>query len=363
MRVAYTDIKIETELREHVPRWIAYGVPVFTVVAALVFGAFPLLAAGINPFAAYAGMIGNILTGTGLSEMIVRSIPLMLAGLAVYIPLKAGLWNIAAEAQIYIGGIAAMWIGLNVHAPSYVVVPLMVIGGGVAGAFLGFVPGYLRAKWGVNEILVTLLLTFAFIQFNEYAIQAMPAPQLIHGSAPLPEIAYFPRLVGRIHIGLFVAIVAAAVIYLMMNRMKLGYEITMFGSNPEASRQAGISSYKIIIGTMVIGGILAGLAGAGEIGGIHRRLQPEFSPGFGFTAIAIALLGRNGVIQVALGALLFGALFVGGAHLETVYAVPFAIVDILEALVILFLITAVFFTKYKVRIERVSAIPDGGDEQ
>lgn len=344
-------IDVDIEARQDVSRRLSWAASGFNIVAALLLAGILLLSIGVNPVRALAVILGDILTPFGVTEVFARATPLLLVGLAVYLPLKAGLWNIAGDAQIYAGGIVAVWVGVSLELSAPVVIPAMILAGGIAGAAVGFVPGYLRAKHDVNEILVTLLLSFAFININEYAIQAIPNPGgLIHGSAPIRAAAEFPRLAGRVSIAIFLAAIATVVVYTILAKTKYGQEIQYFGDNEASAFQVGISKYKVIIGCFLIGGALGGIAGVGEIGGIHHRLFPELSPGFGFTAIAIALLGRSGVPYVVLASILFGVLFVAGSSLESTLAVPFAIVDVLEALVILFLVTAEFFRRYRVNI-------------
>lgn len=363
MRFLPGHIEVDLEARQDITRrvsWLASG---FNIVASLLLAGVLLALVGVSPLEALVVVTRDVLRPFGITEVLARTTPLLLVGLAVYLPLKAGLWNIAGDAQIYAGGITAVWIGVYFEASSPIVITTMILGGGIAAAAVSFVPAYLRAKYDVNEILVTLLLSFAFINVNEYAIQAIPNPGgLIHGSAPIRAAAEFPRLAGRVSIAIFLAAAAAVVIYFILERTKYGQEIQYFGDNEASAFQVGINKNKVIIGTFLIGGFLGGIAGVGEIGGIHHRLFPQFSPGFGFTAIAIALLGRSGVPYVILASLLFGTLFVAGSSLESALAVPFAIVDVLEALVILFLVTAEFFRQYRVsfRINPRKAATSGG---
>lgn len=344
-------IDVDLTPRQEISRRLSWAASVFNIVAALVVSGMILLFIGVSPIAAFSAALSTLLSPFGITEVFTRTIPLLLVGLAVYLPLKAGLWNIAGDAQIYAGGIIGVLIGARLDAPAPVVIPTMILGGAIAGAFIGLIPGYLRSRYDVNEIIVTLLLSFAFVSINEYAIQAIPNPDgIIHGSAPISAAAQFPQLAGRVHIGLFLAAIAAVLVHLLLTRTKYGYEIKFFGDNESSAYRVGVDKYKVIIGCFVIGGALGGIAGVGEVGGIHHRLLPEFSAGFGFTGIAIALLGRSGVQYVVLGSLLFGILFVTGSALETVLAVPFAIVNVMEALVILFLVTAEFLRQYHVDI-------------
>jgi simple sugar transport system permease protein len=338
--------------RRHDPSLaIRYGVPLFTIVASLLFAGIAITAIGVNAVAAYGTMVTSLLSFYGLSEVIVRMIPLLLAGLAVYVPMRAGLWNIGAGAGIYTGGIVATAVGLSLNLPGPLLMTVMLLAAGLASGLLMLIPGYLRAKWDINEILVTLLLTFTMIQFSGYAILLMGSEQGVQSSKTLPVAAQFPRFFGtRIHLGVIVGVLALLAVYLIMNRTRFGFEILNFGSNPEASQQSGISKYKIVIGTLFIGGVLSGLAGASEVAGIQRRLVPNFSPGFGFTAIAIALIGRNGAFRVLLASLFFAVVYIGAANIELLYPVPFAIVDIIEAVVILFFIAGEGIRRFEIHL-------------
>ncbi|MFB6087320.1 MAG: ABC transporter permease, partial [Haloarculaceae archaeon] len=342
------DYRLEVSARDHVPRWLAYGTPVFTVLAALVVAGGALLALGVNPLAAYDTMfVDTLTTPFGVSQTLLRAVPLVLTGLAVYLPLRAGLWNIGAEGQLYLGAIAGTWVGLNVSAPAVVLLPLAMVAAGVAGGLWGLVPGILRAKRGVNEIIVTLMLSFVGIKLAGYLVRGpMRGGQgNFPVSAMLPEAARLPT-VGTVHLGVVVALLAAVVIRVLVGRTVTGYELTVVGANPDAAEGAGVDVEWIYVFVLVVGGALAGLAGAIEIAGIQHRLRPEFSPGYGFTAIPIALLGRRGAARVTLAALFFAVLFVGGSSMEIAFDVPSALVEVIQALVILFLITAEFFKRY-----------------
>lgn len=348
------NVDVELTARQEVPAWLVYGTPVFTVVAALLVSSIALVILGVDPVGAYVTMFVKPWTSQfGVSNVLEKSVPLILAGLAVYLPLRAGLWNIGATGQLYIGAIAGTWIGLNVSLPSALLIPLMLVVAGLGGAVWGFIPGYLRAKWGVNEIIVSLLIAYAAIRINGYMVRGPMQGGLgnFPQSAILPlgaQLPYIP-IVGA-HVGFIVGLLAVGAVYVLVKRARIGYEITFVGANPDAAHQAGMRASLIYVLVFVVGGALAGMAGVIEIAGIQTRLRPDFSPGYGFTAIPIALLGRNGAIQVFVAALFFGLLFVGGTALEINYSVPAALVDVIQALIILFLITAEFFKRFAVDI-------------
>ncbi|MDZ7700637.1 MAG: ABC transporter permease [Halobacteriales archaeon] len=349
------NVDVAISSREDVPAWLIYGAPVFTVVAALAVGAVALVALRFDPIAVYNAMFIDTLTGGfGLTNMLIRAVPLILAGLAVYLPLRGGLWNIGAEGQIYVGAIAGTWVGLNIGLPAIALIPLMLAAAAGAGAVWAGVPGWLRAKWDVNEIITTLLLTFVAIELNGYMVRGpmQGGEGNFPVSALLPEAARIPLVPGtEVHIGILVALLAGVAVYALLRTTRLGFEITFVGSNPDAARQAGMNSFWVYVFVLVAGGALAAMAGVIEVAGVQSRLRPEFSPGYGFTAIPIALLGRNGAPQVVLAGLFFAVIFVGGFAIRTQFGVPNAMVDVLQALIILFLITAEFVKAYEVSID------------
>lgn len=352
------NLSVELDAREDVPAWLAYGTPVFTVLAALVVSSFALVALQVDPVAAYTTMFIDTATDeTGINQTFVKAVPLILTGLSVYLPLRAGLWNIGAEGQLFIGAIVGTWLGLNVSLPMVALLPLTILGGALAGGFWAGIPGWLKAKWDVNEIITTLLLSFTAIQLTSYMVRGpmQGGEGNFPVSALLPNAALLPAIPGTgIHVGLLVAVASAAVIYFLDNRTRFGFEVTFVGSNPDAAQQAGMSKYRVYVLVFLLGGALAGMAGVAEIAGVQERLRPDFSPGYGFTAIPIALLGRNGAFRVLLAGVFFALLLVGGQSMEILYGVPAALVDVIQALIILFLITAEFIKSYQVtvRLER-----------
>ncbi|WP_415381258.1 ABC transporter permease [Halosimplex sp. TS25] len=349
------NLSVELSARDEVPTWLAYGTPVFTVVGALALSAVALVALSVDPIAAYNTMFVETLTDPfGLRQTATRTVPLVLTGLAVYLPLRAGLWNVGAEGQLYAGAVVGTWLALNVSLPMVALIPLALAGAGVAGGLWAGIPGYLKAKWDVNEIITTLLLTFVATQFASYLVRGpmQGGSGNFPGSELLPDAAQFPAIpVLDVHAGFLVGLLAVAVTAIVVGRTRVGFDITFVGSNPLAAAQAGMSTFRVYLFVFLVGGAFAGIAGFNEISGVQERLRPEFSPGYGFTAIPIALLGRNGAARVLLAAAFFALLFVGGSKLEVSYGVPAALVDVIQALVILCLITAEFFKRYSVDVE------------
>jgi len=359
-------VELDVKPRENVPAWLTYGTPVFTVVAALAVGAIALIALNVDPIAAYTVMFVNTLTTEfGLRETVIKTVPLILTALAVYLPLKAGLWNIGAEGQLLFGALAGTWVATNIALPWFGLIPLMFVASAVAGAFWAGVPAWLRARYGVNEIITSLLLVFVAANLKNYLLRGpMQDPTgNFPQSALFSEAATIPGLFGTgVHAGLLVALAMVGLTYVFMRKTRLGFSVTLVGDNDEAAEQAGISKYWVYILVFLIAGILAGLAGISEIAGVQGRYRASFNPGYGFTAIVIALLGRNGAFKVLLAAAFFALIFVGGSSLEVALGVPAALVEVLQALIILFLITAEFFKSYRVGID-YGREPSGGPSQ
>ncbi len=364
------NVAVNVDAREEIPAWLAYGTPVFTVLAALAVSAVALVVLDVNPVAAYATMfVDTLFTEFGLTETLTKAVPLILTGLAVYLPLKAGLFNIGAEGQLVAGALAGTWIGLNVSLPGLALVPLMFVAAAVAGGIWAGIPAYLRAKWDVNEIITSLLLTFVALEIQSYLLRG----PMQGGTGNFPqserfsEAATIPELVSGVHAGLLVAVCMVVVTYVLMTRTRLGFEITFVGSNDAAAQQAGMSKFYVYLLVFVVGGAFAAMGGISEIAGAQGRYR-AVRTGYGFTAIPIALLGRNSAFKVMLAGLFFAVLFVGGSSMEVAFGVPAALVEIIQALVILFLITAEFFKSYRVGIDlkrgpaETPARPQRGDD-
>jgi simple sugar transport system permease protein len=277
----------------------------------------------------------------------VKAIPLMLAGLGVSLAFKMKLWNIGAEGQIYMGAFAASGVALSLGQLSGVaLLPLMLAAGFAAGAIWALIPGVLRAFWQINETITTLMLNYVAIIWVDYLVYGPWKDPASLGFPLTPRFAagaYLPVLgSSRVHAGLLIALIIAVVFYLVLKYTRWGYELRVVGESPEAARYAGIDVVKNIMLVMLISGGIAGLAGMIEISGITHRLQHGISPGYGYTAIIVAWLGRLHPIGIVLVAVLFGALLVGGFGVQT-SGIPFSIVLMLQGAVLFFLLAGEIF--------------------
>ncbi|MCY7390153.1 MAG: ABC transporter permease, partial [Leptolyngbyaceae cyanobacterium CAN_BIN12] len=265
------------------------------IAAAMLVGAGLIAIAGVSPVKAYAVLFSEALTNYyGFGNTLTKTAPLLLTSLGVLIALKAGQFNIGGEGQIYMGGLGSALVGLYIHGlPSVILVPLALVSGFLFGGLWGMIPGYLKAVRGVNEVITTLLLNYIAQNLISYLVSHpmmetnAPSPF----SPPIDAAAQLPILLPQTqtHAGILVGLLATVLVWFGFAYTPLGYQIEAVGQNPIAARYAGISVPRTIIGVMTLAGGLAGLAGAGEVLGLKYRLFENFSPGYGFDAIAIAL--------------------------------------------------------------------------
>ncbi|MBD1921693.1 ABC transporter permease [Microcoleus sp. FACHB-831] len=316
--------------------------PLVAIALALLVGAILIWLAKANPISAYSILFQESLANYyGFGNTIAKTAPLLLASLGVQLALRAGLFNIGGEGQIYMGGLGSALVGLYLKGlPGFIHLPLALLGGFFLGAIWGVIPGYLKAVRGVNEVITTLLLNYVALNFIGYLVsnplKEPGAPSaysgLIAQSAQLPII--MPQT--QAHAGIFIGLIAAGLLWILA-RSPLGYQIEAVGLNPTAARYAGMSVERTIIIVMALAGGLAGLAGAGEVMGLKYRLFDRFSPGYGFDAIAIALLSRGNLAGILLTSLFFGVLRSGANVMQRSANVPVTVVYAIQGLTVLFI--------------------------
>lgn len=275
------------------------------------------------------------------SESLVISTPYIFAGLAVALGFRGGLFNIGAEGQLYVGGLASAYVGYSISGlPWYAHLPLTLLAGMLAGAIWGAIPGLLKARTGAHEVINTIMMNYIAFRLTDHLLQGpmarpdgLPITPEVATSAYLP--ALFPRPM-RLHVGFFLALIVAALVYWFLWKSTRGFEIRMVGANPRASRYAGVSITWIIVLTMALSGALAGLAGTNQVLGVDHRMVRAFSSGYGFDSIALALLGNSHPVGVVLASLLFGFLRGGAARMQSVADVPVELIRIVQGMVIIF---------------------------
>ena len=327
-----------------------FFIPIVAVVLALLLSALIMLATSVEPanivksFVALAyGSVGSLVA---VSETLTSSIPLVMSGLGIGLAFRAGLFNIGAEGQIVIGGLAAVIVSFAITGlPFYLHLPLVLTAGMIAGAVYAGLAGFLRAATGAHEVISTIMLNLIAFRMLDYVLRqpfiqkegrSDPISKAVLETAELPRLLTFidPNL--RVHAGLVIMLVSVALIYWLLFRSKLGFAFRVSGENPDAAKYAGIRAGLTIVLAMAIAGGLAGLAGATQVTGVLGRASPGFSAGIGFDAIAVALLGRSHPVGILLAGLLFGALEAGGRQMQVDAGVSIDLIGIVQALIIVF---------------------------
>jgi ABC-type uncharacterized transport system permease subunit len=320
-------------------------IPLVAVVLALATVALLLVAVGSNPLDAYRDMWNAALGDRfALSTTVTKTMPRLLAALGIALALRAGLWNIGAEGQLYVGALATTAVALyepDLGAP--VMIAAALVAGALAGAAWAMIPGVLRAKRGVSEVITSLMLVYIGIQLTNYVLESPWAePGSTFPSSPyVPDGASLPTIVAGtlLNAGALVGLVLVAVAWFLMSRSTFGLRLNAIGGNERAARIAGVRVSLMIVLAMAASGAFAGLAGGMEVLGVRGRLVEGFSPGYGFEAIAIALLGRLNAFGILGAALLFGALDAGSAGLQTAaQGVPASISQVAEGLAVAYVL-------------------------
>jgi general nucleoside transport system permease protein len=335
---------------------IKVGLPMLALLAALLVGAVILLLLGVNPFEAYATMfVGAFGSVAGITQSLVKATPLLLVGLGICIAFRASVINIGAEGQIILGALAATWFALTLRGlPGWLLVPLTLIVGFIGGSFWGFIPGILKARLRVNEILSTVMLNAIALQFMNLLIrgplmdpEGVKSGTYLAQSERLPEQAWLLRLVPQtlLHAGVILAVLLAIAVYIFLWRTTIGYRIRAVGLNPDASRYAGISVPFYQALSLTLAGGFAGLAGAVEIMGVHHRILENITSGYGFTGIVAALFGGLHPLGLIPASYLFGSLLVGADKMQRATQVPSSLIDVILGLIVLFVSGSAFWAQ------------------
>ncbi len=356
-------IKVEPRISE-LKWWQSLLITVMAIVVSLLIGAVVLRLVGGDPWRAYSHIAKASFGDIGVfSDTMVKAIPLILVGLACSVAFRMKLWNIGAEGQFYLGAFGASIIVLlpvlPADAPRWQFILLMMISGMIFGALWGFIPGWLKAKFNVNEVISTLMMNYIAVAFNNFFIYAVWSDGGFQMSKMFPKAAWLPRLLDygkeiplfrglTTHGGLIIALVAVVIVWFILNRSKWGYEIRLIGDNPRAATYAGIRMKRNVILVMMLSGALAGLAGMSEISGVVHRLQGAISPGYGFTGIIVAWLAKLNPFLVVIVSILFGALILAGREIQ-----PSGVPKMIQGIILVCLIASDFLLRNRIRIVRV----------
>jgi simple sugar transport system permease protein len=351
-------MRIVFEKRQTISNTAVVLVPVVSFLISLFLGGIILLALRANPFVTYAAMArGAFGSWQVFTETLVKAIPLMLTGLGVSIAFRMQFWNIGAEGQLTLGGVAAAWVALfwSGFLPDWALLPTTILVGMLAGALLAGIPAALKAYLKVDETLTTLMLNYVAILFSQslyYGAWRDPKGYGFPGTALFPAAAWLPRIAGRAHLGLIFALIAAALLWFILKYTRWGFELRIIGENKTASRYLGINIARNIVLALLLSGALSGLAGACEVTGIARRLQQGLSIGYGYTAIIVAWMAQLNPWAVIFVALLMAVLLVGGDQVQMMMGLPAAMSLVLQGLLLFPMLAGALFTEYRLRIVR-----------
>lgn len=341
-------------------------VPALAVLSGLIIGAIAIVASGASVTKAYAalftGSVGDpsqmlaalrLYFSTGentallraiypFTESLVTATPYIFAGLSVALGFRCGLFNIGAEGQFFIGALCSAFIGYSIRGlPAYIHLPLAILGGALGGAVWGMIPGYLKARFGAHEVVNTIMMNWIAFRLSDWLLTGpmqasgfRPVTPNVNSTAELPRFFADPL---RFNWGFVLALVVAYLVYWFLFKTTLGFEIRSVGANPDAARYAGMNIVRNFVLVMALAGGLAGLAGTAQVLGVDHWVGQGFSAGYGFDAIAIALLGKSHPFGVVLAALLFGFLRSGATQMQSLAGIPIDIISIIQGLVIIFI--------------------------
>ncbi|MAS08399.1 MAG: ABC transporter permease [Ahrensia sp.] len=330
--------------------------PLGAILATIVIASLLVLIAGASPFNTF-WLVAKGAAGSqfALLETLTRATPLIFTGLAVAVAFRAKLWNIGAEAQLYIGGVVTVVLGTGAVAmPAPALIPLIMICVMLAGALLLLGPAVLKVRFGVDEVVTTLLLNFIVILFVSMLLEGVlkdptglgwPQSKRVIAEAQLPRLIQGKRL----HFGFVIAVASAVIMWVVMKKTTLGYEMRAVGNNAEAARFAGIPVNRVLMKTALLSGGLAALAGFSEVAGLKGNLTLDLSPGFGYTGIVVAMLAMLNPLGVVASAIFVAGIFVGADAMSRSAGVPSYIAQVMVATALLTMVTAIMLTRYRIK--------------
>ena len=352
--------KINNRLKIILSQTISALTPLLATLAALGIFAIILATLGANPVEAYGALIeGAVGNSNAIADTLVKATPLLLIGLGTCIAFRGGVVNIGGEGQLVVGALASTLLGLLFpEAPGYVIIPVAMLVGFLAGAIWGAIPGALKAYFNVNEILSTIMMNQIAVQGMNFLLRGpMIDPVQLDAASKIPQTARLakefdlPRLIPtRLHLGALLAVIVAILVYIFLWRTTIGYRIRAVGLNADAARYAGINVKRYMVLSLLLSGALGGLAGAVQVFGVsHRMITDGSAAGFtgsaGFNGIVAALFGQLHPLGTIPAAILFGALLVGANKLQRVVQVPSALVTALNGLVVVFVVSSEIWRK------------------
>lgn len=348
-------IRVRLERREETPHWLQIAIPVAAVIVTLILCAGLVALAGANVIEAYGLLLSSTFQSSyDIQDTLVKAAPLLFTGLAVLVAFRAKFWNIGAEGQLMAGAVAACFIGEREWLPVFSLVPLMIVGAAILGALWALIPALLKVRLKVDDVVTTLLLNFIML----YGVTALLEGPWRDGSGypNAPSIRYeaeFPFLPWpHVHLGVLLALVAAILVWWIMARTTLGFRIRAVGYNPEASSYAGVKVGRITLVAALISGALAGLAGAGEVGGVRFQVTADLTSGYGYAGIVIATLAELNPLGAIPAALFFAIIFNGAGTMARATGVPIYLADVIQGIALVTMVAGRLFAVYRLRVVR-----------
>ncbi len=342
------------EPRAEIPWHLWLIAPGAAILVSLGLAALLVLASGADPLTVFGLVLkGAAGSSFALLETLTRATPLIFTGLAVAVAFRAKLWNIGAEAQLYAGAVMAVLLGTGaLPLPGFLLVPLLLAVGALAGSLVLLGPAFLKTKLGVDEVVTTLLLNFIFLLFVSLLLEGPLKDPMGLGwpqSSPVIEAARLPKLVAgkRLHLGFVLAMAAAIAIWFVDRRTILGYEMRAVGHNAKAARFAGMAVDRILLKTALLSGGLAGLAGVSEVIGLKGNLTLDLSPGFGYSGIVVAMLAMLNPLGVVVAAIFVAGMFVGADAMSRSVGVPSYIAHVMVAIALIAMLVAMLFVRFR----------------
>jgi simple sugar transport system permease protein len=358
-------LRIQIEPRLQTPGWLPPATSVGALILAFIIGGVIIGLAGGDPIRSYVHIAKAAFGSVGvLNDTLVKAAPLILVGLACALAFRMRLWNIGAEGQFYLGAWGASAVVLIPLLPKTTPAPIMLgamaVAGFLCGALWAWLPGYLKARLNVNEVVTTLMMNYIAVSWTLYWVFGAWSEGGFQMSPVFPKSAWLPRLTDfaaqidafaglTLHLGFLFGIAAAVIVWFIVNRSRWGYEIRLIGDNPRAANYAGVSIVRNTVLVMMLSGGLAGLAGMAEISGVVHRLQGAISPGYGFTGIIVAWLAKLNPFAVILVSILFGGLILAGREIQ-----PSGVPRMLQGIILVCVIASDVLLRYRVRVVRVA---------
>lgn len=348
-------MNLHFEKRRNASTAALFIVPLVSFLTSLLLTSLILVCFDVNPLATLGAMFtGAFGSGRAFTETLVKAIPLMLTSLGVALAFKLRFWNIGAEGQLVMAGIATSWVALfwSSWLPSTLLLPVAILVGCAAGALWAGIPALLKTSLNVDETLVTLMLNYVAILAADslyYGPWRDPKGYGFPGSAPFPEAAWLPRIAGRAHIGLYFALALALVLWFVLNRTRWGFELKIIGASPRAARYEGISVERNVLLAVLLSGAICGLAGSCEVTAISHRLQQGLALGYGFTAIIVAWMSQLNPIAIVPVSILMAGILVGGDQVQMKMGLPSAMSSVMQGMILFPMLAGSLFTEFRLR--------------